>query len=335
MDLLKGLNHPQQQAVTAGLGPILVIAGPGAGKTRVLTNRISYLIGYMGVRPYNMLAVTFTNKAAKEMESRVMALLGHSEEEARTRSAAIPQVGTFHSVCARVLRREVENLPFNANFVIYDADDQVTLVKQAILELNIDEKRFRAQGVHASISNAKNELLLPEAYPVLNYRDEVVKKVYERYQQLLLASNAVDFDDLLFWTAYLLEQNQAVRERYARRFEHVLVDEFQDTNQAQYLLLKHLASFHRNIFVVGDTDQSIYAWRGADYRNLQRFESDYPDAQVILLEQNYRSTQTILDVATSIIERNPHRKSKRLYSDRGAGRTVVLHEAYDDRAEAA
>jgi len=333
MDILKGLNRHQQQAVTAGLGPILVIAGPGSGKTRVLTNRISYLLGTLGVRPYNMLAVTFTNKAAHEMENRVANLLGFGNADPRERAGGMPQVGTFHSICARLLRREVEHLPFNANFVIYDSDDQVSLVKQALAEMNIDEKRFRPQSVHASISNAKNELQLPDDYTVLDYRDEVVKKVYQRYQQLLLASNAVDFDDLLFWSAYLLEQNQAVRERYARRYEHVLVDEFQDTNQAQYTLLKHLASFHRNIFVVGDTDQSIYAWRGADYRNLQRFERDYPDAQVILLEQNYRSTQTILDVATSIIERNPHRKSKRLYSDRGDGRKVVLHEAYDDRGE--
>ncbi len=335
MDLLVGLNPQQQQAVKAGLGPVLVIAGPGSGKTRVLTNRISYLIGYMGVRPYNMLAVTFTNKAAHEMENRVASLLGYQEDDPRGRAAGMPQVGTFHSVCARLLRREVENLPFNANFVIYDADDQVSLVRQALLELNIDEKRFRAQGVHASISNAKNERLLPEEYPVLTYRDDMVKKVYARYQQLLIASNAVDFDDLLLWTALLLEQNQVVRERYARRFEHVLVDEFQDTNKVQYDLLKQLASHHGNIFAVGDTDQSIYAWRGADYRNLLNFEKDYPDAQVILLEQNYRSTQTILDVATAVIERNPHRIPKRLFSDRGAGRKVILHEAYDDRAEAA
>ncbi len=334
MDLLNGMNPQQKQAVTAGLGPILVIAGPGSGKTRVLTHRISYLLSYMGVRPYNMLAVTFTNKAAKEMENRVANLLGYGDEGDHSRAPNMPQVGTFHSVCARLLRREAEHLPFNANFVIFDADDQVSVVKQALGELNLDEKRFRAQGVHASISNAKNELLLPETYPVQNYRDDVVKKVYKRYQELLLTSNAVDFDDLLLWTAVLLEQNTAVRERYARRFEHVLVDEFQDTNQAQYVLLKHLASFHRNIYVVGDPDQSIYAWRGADYRNLLRFEEDYTDAQVILLEQNYRSTQMILDVATAIIDRNPHRKARRLFTDRGTGRKVVLYQAYDDRAEA-
>jgi DNA helicase-2/ATP-dependent DNA helicase PcrA len=187
----------------------------------------------------------------------------------------------------------------------------------------------------ASISNAKNELVQPDDYPIETYRDEVVKRVYRRYQELLLANNGVDFDDLLFWVAMLFETNLPVRERYARRFEHVLVDEFQDTNLAQYQLLKHVASFHRNIFVVGDTDQSIYAWRGADYRNLLRFEEDYPDTQVILLEQNYRSTQAILDTAMAVIDRNPHRKHKHLFTERGGGRRAVLHEAYDDRGEAA
>jgi DNA helicase-2/ATP-dependent DNA helicase PcrA len=209
------------------------------------------------------------------------------------------------------------------------------MVKRALQDLNVDEKRYKPQGVLASISNAKNELVQPDDYPIETYRDEVVKRVYRRYQELLLANNGVDFDDLLFWVAMLFESNQPVRERYARRFEHVLVDEFQDTNLAQYQLLKHVASFHRNIFVVGDTDQSIYAWRGADYRNLLRFEEDYPDTQVILLEQNYRSTQAILDTAMAVIDRNPHRKPKHLFTERGGGRRTVLHEAYDDRGEAA
>jgi DNA helicase II / ATP-dependent DNA helicase PcrA len=335
MELMSGFNPQQQQAVLAGLGPVLVVAGPGSGKTSVLTHRISYLISRMGVRPYHILAVTFTNKAAREMENRVTGLLGVEPGDPQQRNMGMPQVGTFHSTCARLLRREAEHLPFDANFVIFDADDQVALVKRSILEMNIDEKRYRAQGVHASISNAKNELLLPDDYPVQTYRDEVVKRVYQRYQQLLLTNNAVDFDDLLLWTAFLLEENTTVREKYARRFEHVLVDEFQDTNQAQYQLLKHLASFHHNLFVVGDTDQSIYAWRGADYRNVLRFEKDYPDAQVILLEQNYRSTQAILDVAMAVIDRNPHRHKKQLFTERGAGSRVTLHETYDDRSEAA
>jgi DNA helicase-2/ATP-dependent DNA helicase PcrA len=289
----------------------------------------------MGVRPYNILAVTFTNKAAREMENRVAKILGVDQSMEARRSFGMPQLGTFHSTCARLLRREAEHLPFDANFVIFDSDDQIDLVKRSLLEMNIDEKRFRALAVHASISNAKNELLLPDDYPAQTYRDEVVKRVYKRYQELLLANNALDFDDLLLWTAFLLEENVAVRERYARRFEHVLVDEFQDTNQAQYQLLKHLSSFHHNLFAVGDTDQSIYAWRGADYRNVLRFEQDFPDAQVILLEQNYRSTQSILDVAMTVIDRNPHRHQKRLFTDRGQGMKVNLHETYDDRSEAA
>jgi DNA helicase-2/ATP-dependent DNA helicase PcrA len=326
MNLLEGLNPQQQQAVSAGTGPILVLAGPGSGKTRVLTHRIAYLIGVLGVRPYNILAVTFTNKAAREMEQRVVHLLGEN-----TRGLML---GTFHATCARLLRREAEHLPFDSSFVIYDADDQVSLVKTALRELNLDEKQYRPQGIHALISNAKNELILPDDYPVQTYRDEVVSRVYRRYQELLLASNALDFDDLLLWTALLLEQNPAVRERYARRFEHVLVDEFQDTNQAQYSLLKHLASFHRNLYVVGDTDQSIYGWRGADYRNVLRFQKDFDDAQVILLEQNYRSVQSILDVATAVIDRNPYRTPKRLFTERGAGQKITLYEAYDDRNEA-
>jgi DNA helicase-2/ATP-dependent DNA helicase PcrA len=327
MDILSGLNEQQQQAVTAGLGPVLVMAGPGSGKTRVLTHRIVYLIGAMGVRPYNLIAVTFTNKAAREMENRVVDLLGDA--------ARGLTLGTFHATCARILRREAEHLPFSSNFVIFDADDQLGVVKRAIEDLNIDEKRYRALGVHNSISNAKNELILPDDYPVQTYRDEVVGRVYRRYQELLLTSNALDFDDLLLWTAHLLETNPAVREKYARRFEHVLVDEFQDTNLAQYVLLKHLVSFHRNFFVVGDADQSIYGWRGADYRNVLRLKEDFPDTQMILLEKNYRSTQSILDVAMAVIDRHPYREPKHLYTERGSGEKATLREVYDDRAEAA
>ncbi len=281
----------------------------------------------MGVRPYNILAVTFTNKAAREMESRVADLLGGSTQGLT--------LGTFHAICARILRREAEYLPFKADFVIYDADDQLTLVKQAVKELNLDEKRYRPAAIHAQISNAKNDLRLPDDYLVQDYRDEITQRVYRLYQERLLANNALDFDDLLLWTANLLEENRSVRDRYARRYEHVLVDEFQDTNLAQYALLKQLASFHENIFVVGDTDQSIYRWRGADYRNVQRFEKDFPSTQVILLEQNYRSTQAILDVAMAIIDRNPYRTPKRLFTDRGQGQKVTLYEAADDRVEAA
>lgn len=327
MNFIETLNIQQQQAVTAGTGPILVLAGPGSGKTRVLTHRIAYLISYMGVRPYQILAVTFTNKAAREMENRVIQLLGQ-----QTRGFSM---GTFHAICARLLRREAEHLPFDANYVIFDADDQIRVVKQIVKDLNLDDKRYRPAGVHAAISRAKNELILPDDFPVQTYRDEVVKRIYQRYQQVLITSNGVDFDDLLLWTAFLLEQQPAVRSKYARQYEHVLVDEFQDTNMAQYTLLKHLASFHQNIFVVGDTDQSIYRWRGADYRNVLRFEQDYPAAQVILLEQNYRSTQNILDTAMAIIDQNPQRTRKVLFTDRGQGRKTILREMYDDREEAA
>jgi DNA helicase-2/ATP-dependent DNA helicase PcrA len=326
MDLLAGLNTQQQQAVIAGLGPVLVMAGPGSGKTRVLTQRIAYLIGKMGVRPYNILAVTFTNKAAREMENRVINLLGES--------ARGVTLGTFHATCARILRREAEYLPFNSNFVIFDEDDQMGLVKRVIADLNLDDKQYRPLAILNSISNAKNELILPDEYPLQTYRDEVVKRVYIGYQQMLLTNNAVDFNDLLLYTAFLLDDNPAVRERYARRYEHVLVDEFQDTNLAQYVLLRRLSSYHNNIFAVGDADQSIYRWRGADYRNVLRFEQDYPDAQVILLEQNYRSTQQILDVAMAVIDPNPNRTPKRLFTERSEGLKVMLHETYDDRQEA-
>lgn len=327
MESLRELNPQQQQAVTAGTGAILVLAGPGSGKTRVLTQRIAYLIGYMGVRPYHILAVTFTNKAAREMDARIGSLLGD-----RSRGLTL---GTFHAACGRILRREAQYLPFDQNYVIFDADDQIRVVKQVVKDLNLNDKLYRPQGIHGSISRAKNELLFPGDFPVQTYRDEVVKRVYERYQKVLLASNALDFDDMLLWTTYLLEQMPAVRERYARRYEHILVDEFQDTNMAQYTLLKHLASFHQNIFVVGDADQSIYRWRGADYRNVLRFEQDYPDSQVILLEQNYRSTQTILDTAMAVIDQNPKRTPKKLFTERGNGRKITLRELYDDREMAA
>jgi DNA helicase II / ATP-dependent DNA helicase PcrA len=328
MDFLEKLNPQQRQAVTAGAGPVLVLAGPGSGKTRVLTQRVAYLIANEGIRPYQMLAVTFTNKAAREMDRRVRDMLGELASDGLW-------LGTFHSVCARLLRREAEHLPFDASFVIYDDDDQQRVVKGAIRDLNLDEKTYRPQSVHGAISRAKNELIFPEDYPVQTYRDEVVKRVYKRYQELLKQNNAVDFDDLLLWTAHLLSEFPLVREKYAKRFHYVLVDEFQDTNFAQYVLLKHLASGYNNIFCVGDPDQSIYRWRGADYRNVQRFEQDFPDAQVILLEQNYRSKQTILNAAMAVIDRNPHRRRKNLFSERGAGDKVTYYEALDDYSEAA
>lgn len=327
MRLLDSLNPQQRQAVTVGDGAVLVLAGPGSGKTRVLTQRIAYLIVERGVRPWQILAVTFTNKAAREMEGRVRAMLGEQAAQGLW-------LGTFHATCARILRREAENLPFDSNFVIYDEDDQLRLVKAAIRDLNLDEKSYRPPSIHAAISRAKNELLFPDDYPVQTYRDEAVKRIYTRYQELLKQNDAVDFDDLLLWTAYLFAEFPAAREKYAQRFRHVLVDEFQDTNFAQYVLLKHLASVHGNIFCVGDEDQSIYRWRGADYRNIRRLEQDFPDVQIVLLEQNYRSRQTILDAAMAVIDRNPHRHHKRLFTERGKGEKIFYYEAFDDYGEA-
>ncbi|HQN45266.1 MAG TPA: UvrD-helicase domain-containing protein, partial [Anaerolineaceae bacterium] len=317
MDFISTLNPQQKAAVTAGLGQTLVLAGPGSGKTRVLTHRIAYLAQAMGVRLFNIVAVTFTNKAAREMKNRVEHLLGESVEGL--------WIGTFHSICARLLRRESERLPFKSDFVIFDADDQETLVKRAIKEMNIDEKLYRPASIHAAISAAKNELIPVEDYPTNTYRNELIQRIYGRYEELLRASNAVDFDDLLLWTVKLLVDNPDVRERYGRRFQHVLVDEFQDTNKAQYELLRLLASVHGNLFVVGDEDQSIYRWRGADYRNVLRFETDYPACQKILLEQNYRSTQTVLNAARAVIDRNTQRTPKHLFSDRGTGSKLTLY----------
>jgi DNA helicase-2/ATP-dependent DNA helicase PcrA len=328
MDFLDQLNTPQKKSVTAENGPVLVVAGPGSGKTRVLTQRIAYLIAVEGVRPWQILAVTFTNKAAKEMEERVKRLLPDQAIEGI-------MLGTFHSICARILRREAEHLPIESNFVIFDSDDQERIVKSILRELNINEKLYRPASVHAAISNAKNELIGAETYPTLTYRDEVVKRVYVEYQKRLIASNAVDFDDMLVYTARLLEDLPAVRDKYAQRFRHVLVDEFQDTNLAQYALVQQLASHHKNIFCVGDPDQSIYAWRGADWRNIQRFEQDFPDAQTIFLEQNYRSKQTILDAAMGVINRAQNRKRKQLFTERGKGENIFFYEAPDDYAESA
>jgi DNA helicase-2/ATP-dependent DNA helicase PcrA len=325
--LLDDLNPQQRRAVTAGDGAVLVLAGPGSGKTRVLTRRLAYLVERRGVPACDVIAVTFTNKAAREMENRVLSLVQQNLDGI--------WLGTFHAMCARLLRREVNYLPYRSNFVIFDADDQESLVKRAIRELNIDDKTHRPAGVHAAISAAKNDLLLPEQMPLRTYRDEVVARVYKRYQEMLIANNALDFDDLLLQAARLLEQNPGVAERYARRFQHVLVDEFQDTNLAQYTLLQQICAYHKNIFVVGDEDQSIYRWRGADYRNVLRFQQDFKDCATILLEQNYRSTQNVLDAARQVIDRNGNRTPKHLFTERGTGSKLVQFTAVDEVAEAA
>jgi DNA helicase-2/ATP-dependent DNA helicase PcrA len=328
--ILDGLNPAQQRAVTAAPGPVLVLAGPGSGKTRVLTRRVAYLIGVHGVDPHHILAVTFTNKAAREMRDRLDALLG-------TGAAAALTVGTFHSIGARFLRRDIVHLGRERDFAIYDTDDQLRVMKRVLRDLNLDEKKHAPRAIHAAISRAKNELIDPAAYSrhAQSYFEEVTARCFARYQELLRDANALDFDDLLVETVRLFEQHPTVLERYQERYGFLLADEYQDTNRAQYVLLKQLASCHHNIFVVGDEDQSVYAFRGADIRNILSFERDYPQAQVILLEQNYRSTQAILDVAQAVINRSAQRRrEKRLWTRNGAGVKVQVIEGYDQDEEA-
>jgi len=330
MDLSANLNSSQIEAVTAPLGPVLVLAGPGSGKTRVLTHRVAQLITAMGVVPRSIVAVTFTNKAAKEMSKRVQELLAHDTNA----EDGLPNLSTFHALCARIIRQEADYLPLTRDYVIYDDSDQQSLVREAIKDLRLDPKQTRPGRILNAISKAKNELIELEDYPTDTYANEVVRLVYERYQQALLVNNALDFDDLLFWVYRLLRDHDDLRSAYRRRFQHLLVDEFQDTNTAQYSLLRLLAGENPDLFVVGDPDQSIYRWRGADYRNVHHFQENYPQALTILLEQNYRSTQTILDVATAVIDRNPGRQRKMLFTDRGSGTPVVLHESYNENDEA-
>ncbi|MGD2146769.1 MAG: UvrD-helicase domain-containing protein [Anaerolineae bacterium] len=327
MAFLDDLNPQQRRAVTAPEGPILVLAGPGSGKTRVLTSRVAYLVLDQDVPPWRVMAVTFTNKAAREMRERLEELLGPSRARTLT-------LGTFHATCARILRREAEPAGISRDYVIFDADDQVRLVKQAMADLNLDDKRYPPRSVLAAISQAKSELVPPEAYAPQSYYDEIVKRVYERYQALLTANRGLDFDDLLMVTAVMFRQRPEVLARYQEQYQHILVDEFQDTNQAQYSLLRHLTREHHNLFCVADEDQSIYRWRGADYRNIRRLRSDYPDLDTHMLERNYRSTQTILDAAQAVIRHNRDRVDKNLYTDRGQGPEIVVHEAYDQDDEA-
>ncbi|NOZ49650.1 MAG: UvrD-helicase domain-containing protein [Chloroflexi bacterium] len=327
MSLIDTLNPPQRQAVTTTAGPVLVLAGPGSGKTRVLTHRIAYLIDELGVEPWRIMAVTFTNKAADVMRERTEALLGHYDG---LRGLTI---GTFHRICARMLRVQAEHIGINPRYVIFDSDDQIQVIKQALRDLNIDEKRYRPRSVHSAISRAKNELILPADYPTSTYFDEIVQRLYRRYQELLTLSNGLDFDDLLMKTVFMLRDTPDIREQYQRRYEYILVDEFQDTNTAQYTLVQLLSGGYRNVFVVGDEDQSIYRFRGADYRNVDRFRKDFPGATIIMLEQNYRSTQTILDAANAVISRNRHRTPKKLFTDHGQGEAIMIHQAYDEHEE--
>ncbi|MGI9186538.1 MAG: ATP-dependent helicase, partial [Gaiellales bacterium] len=313
-DPLAGLNPAQLDAVQAEPGPLLVVAGAGSGKTRVLTHRIAHLVEQRGAQPSSILAITFTNKAAGEMAERVNGLLG--------RYATGMWVMTFHAACARILRADATRIGFRPSFSIYDSSDQVRLVRSIIEDdLGKDAKRYPARGVHARISSAKNQLLSPQQFIDENdgYFDTLVGEVYARYQARLLEAGAMDFDDLLVHTAHLLEQIPESRDKWQRAFRHILVDEYQDTNHAQYRLIRSLAAAHNSIMVVGDSDQSIYSWRGADIRNILDFEQDFPNARTIRLEQNYRSTQTILDAANSVIANNMDRQEKNLWSELGTG----------------
>ena len=327
MDLLNELNAAQRQAVEALDGPVLVLAGPGSGKTRVLTYRVAYLVRECGINPYNIMAVTFTNKAAREMRNRLDNLIGARHLQQLT-------IGTFHAICARLLRREAKVIGFPPNFVIYDRADQLGLVRQALKELDLDEKMYRPAAIQGAISKAKRSLLTPEEYNPPSYWHEVAGRAYARYQQLLRANSALDFDDLLMYAVRLLYEHNRILQRYQERYVYVLVDEFQDTDSAQYQLVRLLTAKRGNLFAVGDEDQSIYGWRGADFRNVRRFRDDYPKAQVMLLEQNYRSTQNILEAARHVISHNTLRTDKRLWTTNDHGLPITVYEAYDEQEEA-
>jgi len=325
---LADLNEAQREAVLATEGPLLVVAGAGSGKTRVLTYRVAHLIRACGVKPNEILAITFTNKAAGEMRERLERMLGQT--------ARAIWILTFHAACGRMLRREAERLGYRSTFTIYDDQDQVRLVKACLEQLGKDPKRFSPRGIHAQISRAKNELVSPEEYAnrVASFWDQTVAETYDLYQRRLHASNAVDFDDLLMLTVQVFERFPEALERWRTAFRYVLVDEYQDTNHAQYRLLQLLGGEHANVCVVGDGDQSVYGWRGADIRNILEFEKDFPGTVVVTLEQNYRSTNTILRAANSLIEQNRERKPKSLFSELGEGDPVRAIEVEDEHAEA-
>ncbi|MEW6457562.1 MAG: DNA helicase PcrA [Bacillota bacterium] len=328
MDFLTELNPAQAEAVCHPGGALLVLAGAGSGKTRVLTSRIAYLVRVHRVEPHRILAITFTNRAAREMKERVARLVPHAVDDL--------WVMTFHAACLRILRREIEKLGYGKNFVIYDEADQQTVIKDCLKELNLELRQHPPAMFSAAISWQKNALVGPAEFAGAAYdrHQELTARVYAAYQARLERNNALDFDDLLFLAVRLFREFPPVLEQYRRRFLHLLVDEYQDTNHAQYVLVNLLAQTHRNLTVVGDPDQCIYGWRGADLRNILNFERDYPDARVVKLEQNYRSTGRILEAANHVIRFNRHRKEKELWTARGAGEAPVLHQARDERAEA-
>lgn len=326
--LLNGLNKEQQMAVKTTEGPLLIMAGAGSGKTRVLTHRIAYLMVEKSVNPYNILAITFTNKAAREMKERIEKLLGGAAEEV--------WISTFHSMCVRILRRDIDRIGINRNFTILDSTDQLSVIKGIVKDLNIDPKKFDPRGILGKISSAKNELISAEKFSefVGNYYDDVVSKVYIEYEKRLRKNHSLDFDDLIMKTIQLFERVPEVLEYYQRKFQYIHVDEYQDTNKAQYKLVHLLAKRLKNLCVVGDSDQSIYRWRGADIANILSFEKDYPNAKVILLEQNYRSTKKILHAANEVIKNNMNRKPKKLWTENDEGSNIKYYRADTEQAEA-
>ena len=326
--LLEGLNPSQREAVEAIDGPLLIVAGPGSGKTRVITHRVAYLVRVCGISPHRILAVTFTNKAAREMVERLHDLVGTQVDRL--------SVGTFHSFCARLLRRDGKHIGLDPSYTIYDAEDQISLLKQAMEQADVDPKRYPPRAIQGVISRSKS-LLMDSSDLAKNYQsffEEQASKVYRLYEELLTRNNAVDFDDLLLRTVQLLRDHPDVLRKYQRRFLHILIDEFQDTNVAQYMLAKLLSGEYRNLCVVGDADQSIYSWRHADLRNILSFQKDYPEARTISIDENYRSTGTILQAAKQLISHNRARIAKDLWTQKEAGQPVFVHEVYNEEEEA-
>src|SRR5690625_346448 len=327
-DLLKGLNKEQQEAVKHTDGPLLIMAGAGSGKTRVLTHRIAYLLGEKDVSARNVLAITFTNKAAREMKNRVRKLIGPESE--------YMWVSTFHSMCVRILRRDIDRIGYSKNFTILDSSDQLSVVKQVLKDLNIDKKQFDPRAMLGQISAAKNELISVAEYnkKVGNFYERQVGQIYEAYQKMLQKNQSLDFDDLIMQTIHLFKRVPEVLEYYQRRFQYIHVDEYQDTNHAQYILVGLLANRYQNLCVVGDSDQSIYRWRGADIANILSFEKDYPASKTVFLEQNYRSTKSILAAANKVIERNTGRKPKNLWTENTDGKNIAYFQGATEQEEA-
>ena len=328
MGLLASLNPEQQEAVLQTEGPLLILAGAGSGKTRVIAHRIAHLVSSEICSPDRILAVTFTNKAAGEMRARVETLLGVDCRQM--------WISTFHALCARLLRREGPHIGLSRDFVIYDSTDQLTVIKQAMRQVGVDDSTLQPRQTLSRISHAKNRMEGPEVFSndAWNPRDRQIGVLYELYLKALTDANALDFDDLLLRTVDLFERSEQVRDKYSEKFRFLMVDEYQDTNRPQYLLIQRLASRHRNLCVVGDPDQSIYKWRGADLKNILDFERDFPEALTVKLERNYRSTQVILDAASAVIAQNRNRKEKRLYTERAGGARVLYYRAGDDLDEA-